>query len=285
MTTYVVHRSDQVGSVAQAARDFLESRPVAHNLILTILRDRIARPEPGRYWWITENGVVRGVALQSPLTFRAAVTPVPLDAVGALVDAVAADAPTLPGIGGEAATAAAFAGAWTERFGSAADTLEGQRLYELEAVVEPTGVGGALRVAAPGDVGLVAAWFEAFHAEVETGPAASDLASVAAARVGAGEVWLWERDGEVVSSAMISRAIAGAARIGFVFTPPERRGHGYAAATVARLSATALGESQPFGSVRTCLLYTQLGNATSNRVYRRVGFRSVAEVLVYRFDA
>ena len=40
--------------------------------------ERIARPEPGRYWWITEDGEVRGVAMQSPLTFRAAVTPVPL---------------------------------------------------------------------------------------------------------------------------------------------------------------------------------------------------------------
>jgi hypothetical protein len=283
MTTYLVHRSDQVGSVAQAARAFLESRPVEHNLILSLLRDRVARPEPGRYWWITENGLVRGVALQSPLTFRAAMTPVPPDAVGPLVDAVAADAPTLPGVGGEAATAAAFAGAWTERFGSGATPVEGQRLYELDTVVEPTGVGGALRPAGPDDVALAGDWFEAFDAETASGPGGPGLRSVVAARVAAGEVWLWEHDGEVVSSAMVSRPICGAGRIGFVYTPPVHRGHGYAAATVARLCALALGDLQPFGPMVTCLLYTQLGNATSNRVYRRIGFRSVAEALVYRF--
>src|SRR5689334_22662616 len=61
MTTYLVHRSDNATSAAQATRAFLESRPVEHNLILTLLRERIEHPEPGRYWWISESGQVRGV--------------------------------------------------------------------------------------------------------------------------------------------------------------------------------------------------------------------------------
>lgn len=284
MTTYLVHRSDQVGSAAQAARSFLESRPVEHNVILTLLRERITRPEPGRYWWITENGVVRGVAMQSPLTFRAAITPVPLDAIGALVDAVAADAPNLPGVTGDAATAAAFAGAWTERAGSAATPVEGQRLYRLDAVVAPVGVSGSLRVAVADDLDPVADWFDAFHVEVDNLPGGADLRSVASARIAEGLVWLWEDAGEVVSSAMVTAPIAGASRIGFVYTPPASRGHGYAAATVAGLCATALDGSGSFGRADTCLLYTQLHNATSNRVYRRIGFRAVAEVLAYGFD-
>jgi hypothetical protein len=32
-----------------------------------------------------------------------------------------------------------------------------------------------------------------------------------------------------------------------------------------------------------CILYTDLGNPTSNSVYRRVGYRAVAEGLRYRF--
>src|SRR5689334_3388255 len=112
------------------------------------------------------------MAMQSPLTFRAAVTPVPLDAVGALVDAMAAEVPALPGIAGEAATAASFAGAWTERLGSAANPIEGQRIYRLDDVIAPVGVAGRLRSAGPDDLDLVIEWFEAFHAEVETaGPA------------------------------------------------------------------------------------------------------------------
>ena len=283
MTTFLVHRTDQVGSVAQAARAFLESRPVEHNLILTLLRDRIDRPEPGRYWWVSENGEVRGVAMQSPLTFRAATTPVPLDAVGALVDAVRADVPDLPGIGGEAATAAAFAGAWSERADGAARPVEGGRLYRLDEVVEPSGVPGSLRSARADDLELVVEWFATFHTEVSS-PAAIDVTQVASRRVAGGEVWLWEDGGEVVSSAMITPPIAGASRIAFVYTPPASRGRGFAAATVAGLAATAMAPGGPFGRVDTCLLYTQLHNAVSNRVYRRIGFRSVGEELVYELD-
>jgi predicted GNAT family acetyltransferase len=32
-----------------------------------------------------------------------------------------------------------------------------------------------------------------------------------------------------------------------------------------------------------CILYTDLGNPTSNSIYRSVGYRSVAEALLYRF--
>jgi uncharacterized protein len=33
-----------------------------------------------------------------------------------------------------------------------------------------------------------------------------------------------------------------------------------------------------------CILYTDLGNPTSNSVYRRIGYRAVAAALRYRFE-
>ena len=33
-----------------------------------------------------------------------------------------------------------------------------------------------------------------------------------------------------------------------------------------------------------CILHTDLGNPTSNSVYRRIGYRCVAEGLRYRFE-
>lgn len=284
MTTYLVHRSDNATSAAQAARAFLESRPIEHNLILTLLRDRIEHPQPGRYWWITENGIVRGVALRSPLTFKATVTPMPLDAVGALVDAVSEDAPDLPGVSGEAATAATFAGAWTERCSSGAHPAEGQRIYRLDAARSPDGVPGSLRVADGEDLGLLSAWFVAFQQEVGGNPPVDDVAGFLAGPVADGRFWVWEHDGESVAAAMISSPIAGAARVSFVFTPPERRSNGYAAALVAALCSRAMAPDRPFGRVEACLLYTQLHNATSNSIYRRIGFRAVAEVTVYQFE-
>jgi len=51
-------------------------------------------------------------------------------------------------------------------------------------------------------------------------------------------------------------------RIGPVYTPPEHRGHGYAAAVTAAAARGALERG-----ARQVLLYTDLANPTTNRLY------------------
>jgi predicted GNAT family acetyltransferase len=67
----------------------------------------------------------------------------------------------------------------------------------------------------------------------------------------------------------------GRARITAVYTPPERRGHGYAQATVAEVTRRLLGD------VDGLVIITDAGNPTPNRVYARVGYRPVAEAAVW----
>jgi predicted GNAT family acetyltransferase len=74
-----------------------------------------------------------------------------------------------------------------------------------------------------------------------------------------------------------SAPVAGVARIGPVYTPPERRNHGYASALVAEVSSDVLAHG------RRCMLYTDLANPTSNSVYHALGYRAVGEALRYRF--
>jgi hypothetical protein len=121
--------------VLDRARAHLARDPVRHNLVLTVLENRAAHPEPGRYWVAADDGRTVGVALQSPLTFAATCTPMAADAVAAAVDAIAAAGVELPGLVGDALTAARFAGQWTERTGRAAWPIQGQRLYEVDRVV------------------------------------------------------------------------------------------------------------------------------------------------------
>lgn len=73
-------------------------------------------------------------------------------------------------------------------------------------------------------------------------------------------------------------AAAGASRIGYVFTPAELRGRGYASACVAALSAQVRDVLDV-----PCLLYTELANPSSNRIYRRLGYHAESEVLIYDF--
>lgn len=211
---FSVNFSDDPAAVLARAGEALAARPVDANVVLTLLHTRLTAPAPGRFWVVADGAEVVGVVFQSPLTFFATLTPMSRKAVVAVVDVIADAGVDLPGVIGDAATAASFAGQWTERRESAAEPAMGQRIYEVELVDPP---------------------------------------------------------------AATTEPVAGVARIGAVYTPVDRRRRGYAGACVAAVSAGVLAAG------RRCILYTDLGNPTSNSVYRRIGYRAVAECLRYRF--
>ena len=274
MAAEVETRSDPAGVLEDAGR-FLELDPVRHNVILTLLHARASHPEPGRYWIVRVDGGVTGVVFQSPLSFVATVTPMLPDAAIAAVEAIVDQGVLLPGVTGEAATAARFAGHWAERTRSPARPVQGQRIYEVERAIAARPVTGQLRPAVDDDRELLVEWERAYQAEA--GDAPSDAVEVVERRLGAGHLWVWD-DGAPVAMAGLSLAVAGVVRIGPVYTAGEHRRRGYASALVAALSRGTLAEGL------RCILYTDLANPTSNAIYRAIGYRAVAEVLRYRFD-
>jgi ribosomal protein S18 acetylase RimI-like enzyme len=262
--------------VLNEAGEFLASEPVLHNLILTLLHTRVSHPEPGRYWVARDSGSVVGVVFQSPLDFPATMTPMTPSVIEPVVESISDSGVWLPGVNGAAATAARFAGQWTEQRKSAAVPVDGQRIYEVREVRRPIEVGGRARRAGAADRDLVVDWMRRFWADVGQPPGDPD--AFADLRLAQGQIWLWE-DGEPVCMAAESEPpVAGASRVQAVYTPPDCRNRGYAAVCVADLSDRILH------SGHRCLLYTDLSNPTSNSVYRRIGYRSVAEILRYRFD-
>jgi predicted GNAT family acetyltransferase len=279
MVAMQVHATDDAATVRAEAADFLLSRPVEHNLIITLLDERGAHPEPGRYWWVQDAGTVVGVVFQSPLAFIAATTPMPAGAIAAVVARVATDAPDLPGIGGDADTVARFAGRWAEATKMPARPVEAQRLYELHALRPPTGVPGALRPADASDEAVVCEWVRGFERDTGGHGGGMDAVEVVRRRTAAGLLWIWD-DGGPAAMALYTKPSAGVSRVGVVYTPPARRRRGYAAATVAAISTVALEA----GASR-CILFTQLENPQSNAIYRRLGYEAVSEQLRYRFGA
>ena len=269
-----VRFSENPAAVLERAGRFLESRPVAHNMVLSLLQQRVASGEAGRYWIAEREGEVAGVVLQSPRTFSAAITPMESPLAAAVVDAISDAGVALPGVNGEAGAAASFAGHWTERCGMAAAPAGGRRLYELVELREGATAEGRFRAAAGGDRALLVEWVRAF--ELEVGEPAGD----AEARVGlwlrAGQVWIWE-DSEAVAMAVSRGPAAGVCRISGVYTPPRHRRRGRAEACVRELSRRIRDAGH------RAILYTDLANPTSNAIYRRIGYQAVAECLHYRF--
>jgi RimJ/RimL family protein N-acetyltransferase len=244
-------------------------------LVLSLLNARTTHPEPGRYWLATEDKRVVGVILQSPLTFGATLTPMDGRAVEAMVSAIVDAGVSLPGINGDATTAANFAGNWSERRKSAITPFQGSRLYEWLEPGEVTNNSGALRLALPIDRNLMMEWFRAFSNEI--GEPANDTELRVDRWIAAAELWLWD-DGEPMAMAVSRKPAEGVVRISGVFTPTEKRNRGYAATCVH-----ALSKQMRHAGFR-CVLYTDLANPTSNSIYRRIGYRAVTEGLRYRFE-
>jgi len=268
--------SEDPAFVVRRAAEFLSSEPVLHNLILSILHSRVAQGDSGRYWIALHGEKTVGVVVQSPLEYAATLTPMAPRAVLAMVDAIGEAGVTLPGVNGDAATAATFAGQWSERCKSAATPFQGTRLYELLELGEVPPTAGHLRLAGPKDRSLMILWTRAFQDEI--GESANDTVLRVDRGLAAGQIWLWDQNGETTSIAVSREPAQGVVRLSGVYTPPEKRKHGYAAACVHALSKQLSSRGY------RCILYTDLGNPTSNSIYRRIGYRAVAEALRYRFD-
>jgi len=99
-------------------------------------------------------------------------------------------------------------------------------------------------------------------------------------RIGYGGFTVWETADGPVSLAGRTRAVAGQARIGPVYTPPEHRGRGYGGAVTIAVSQQALA-----AGVNDVLLYTDLANPTSNALYQRLGYQPVTDSVQLRFPA
>ena len=275
MTVGVRSTADPALALSEAGA-FLLRRPLHNSVMLTVLHQRVADGLGGRYWWATEDGAVAGFAMQSPAPFRAVVAPAGREVVQALADAMAAEAPEVPGVMSEAGTASAFAGRWAEVRRAPAVPEDAQRLFRLGELTPPATVGGRLRPPDEADRPLLERWAAAFRDETgDRGP--FDPAKVVDRQLAGRRLRLWD-DGGPVSMANASAVVGGVSRVGPVYTPPEHRRRGYAAACVAGVSARMLA-----AGAEVCVLHTQLANPTSNALYRRLGYEPVAEILLYRF--
>jgi len=154
-----------------------------------------------------------------------------------------------------------------------------ERLFRCDEVVLPTGMPGRGRPATEADAELLARWRAPYLVDVFGRiPPGTDLAAWPE-QAFQGGAWLWEHPaGRAVSQAVARTSLAGAVRVGAVYTPPEYRGHGYASAVTAALTGEVLGRGE------IPVLFTDLGNPTSNKIYQAIGYRPVEDARSVWFE-
>jgi hypothetical protein len=117
----------------------------------------------------------------------------------ALVAAIEAAGISLPGINGDAVSAADFAGEWSEVFRSAVIPFQGTRLYEWSEPQQTPRLEGVLVRARKSDRALLVDWVRGFQTDI--GEQSEDNEFRVDQWLEAGELWVWE-NGEPMSMAV-----------------------------------------------------------------------------------
>ncbi len=254
---------------------FLAQR-AEHNLLATVLNGALdghyAAEQPLFAYASDPDGAVRFAALRTPPwpLLSSALGPVGADE---LLDRWLADDPRLPAVNAPAQTARALARAWERRTGNGARCSVRTRLHALATVVDPPRPApGALRSPRDGELGLLIAWWEAFTRETHVVDRPVRAEAIVTARSAEGMIFVWEDGGTAVSLVGVNQPVNRGVRIGPVYTPPEHRRRGYAGSAVAAVSRRMLARG-----ARRCLLFTDLANPTSNKIYAEVGYRPIGD--------
>ncbi len=265
-----VTRHPSPGAFLAAAGPYLLAREVEHVALLGTLGElAVSGGEGTTFATAHEAGSVAGAAVRRPGRSVALARCAHPEAAAALAQDLAREGAT--GVAGPEADVVAFAGAWSAATGTTSHRWFDQWLHVADAVAAPGGVSGALRPAGDGDRELLTRWFPAMMADAGDLPQDVDVAAVL--RTPGVRPFLWEDGGRPRSMAWLRGPTARGVRLSHVYTPPADRRRGYAAACTAAVTALALAEGRDW-----CALFTDRANPTSNGVYRRIGYRVVADV-------
>jgi len=164
--------------------------------------------------------------------------------------------------------------AFAELRGGRIECASDELVYELTAVLPPAQPPGFARLATVTDVPIVTRYFGEFFREVVL-PYPPDPATMAAAVIEQGRALLWDDSG-VRSMACTARRTPTGIALAPVYTSPDARGRGYGSAVTAELCQRLLDSGNRF----VCL-HAERKNEISNRIYRAIGFRHVANLSVW----
>lgn len=183
----------------------------------------------------------------------------------------------IPGVIGPKGIVDSFLKIWFQNSKIEYKTKMRQQIYELKAVTLPQMPPGSFQVARTEHIPVIASWLQKFEAE-SLGINQPINPERAKRLVNGGVMFVWEKEGEIVSMAMKTRPIKHSTSIGCVYTPKNLRRNGYATALVACLSQHLLDQGYDYVT-----LFTDLDFPTSNEIYMKIGYQPVCDFLQVSF--
>jgi hypothetical protein len=275
-----LHFTSDLDEFASTAGPFLEPR-LDCNVMATVLvnvREGLhADTTPVFAYGTRPDGSVGLAAVRTPPWPMLVAGLEPADAPELVAQWLEID-PELSGVNGPPGTSRAVAAAWQTQTGRRSHVHLSMAMHSLTQVRDPARpAAGKLRQPERSEHGMLAAWEEEFarEAHIQSGGRVPQAVS---SRLAHGALWLWDDAGPVT---MVGWAgpVSGVARVGPVYTPPEHRRHGYATTATAAVSRLILDRVADI-----CMLFTDLANPTSNKIYAEVGYQRFADWEEHAFE-
>ncbi|MGH4125993.1 MAG: GNAT family N-acetyltransferase [Clostridium sp.] len=217
----------------------------------------IAMQNPGHAMWIWVNEVLEGLEVNN--------------VVNSLCNIIKDN--NISEISGQVEIVKRIAKQYSNLFGVSYKISMRMQSYKCLEVIRPQNVQGELIRAELCHVGIVAEYCKGFAFDsFEKIVTKESQVSGAESLVKSGDLFLWQVNNNVVSMANIAHRSMRHARINSVYTPNEQRKKGYACALMAELSFNVLKERL------TPMLYTDITNPDSNKVYKSIGYKECGRI-------
>ena len=187
----------------------------------------------------------------------------------------------LPGVVGPAKESETFSTIWSQQTGKIKKLGMNQKIYKIENVIIPNTLG-QLRLAQIDEADLIAQWLVEFADESllpSDRKSFEERLTQAVKAIDNQFAYVWLVDETPVSMAHLGRPTQNGISISAVYTPKHMRKKGYGSAIVAHLSQKMLDSGKKF-----CVLYTDLSNPTSNKIYQNIGYQEVADSKYFLFE-
>jgi len=185
----------------------------------------------------------------------------------------------LGGVMTESTLAKAFARVYSKLANVDFEIFQNMRIHELVTVNPDIPQLGTLRPPKESDIAFFPYWQEGFQSDC-FGTALTICSDIEKYNhyLTKRKLYILEDNGTPVSMAMISRELQSVGHVALVYTPPYFRGRGYASSCVAKISQLILDSG-----FSKCVLYTDLANPTSNKIYQKIGYQPICDSLSIRF--
>jgi predicted GNAT family acetyltransferase len=186
------------------------------------------------------------------------------------------------GVVGPAQESEMFSDLWVEMSSKSKKLAMGQKIYKADMCIQPKNVTGKLKIANENELNIVTQYFVDFAEEslpLSERKSFDEIKIMTSKKLTDKWIYLWMVDGTSVSVAHIGRPTKNGISVSGVFTPRQFRKRGYASAVTAGVTQAMLDSGKKF-----CVLYTDLSNPTSNKIYQDVGYREVAASKYFSFE-